>query len=58
MNEKFAYWFRFGVKWFTPVSFFIIAAWSAIWLAGIMCILTLFSYALQWLKVGDELKKQ
>ena len=55
MNEKFAYWFRFGVKWFTPASFFIIASWpNSYWLAGVMLIFTVFSYILQWQKIGDK----
>jgi hypothetical protein len=58
MNEKVVYWFRFGVKWFTPVAFFIIATWNAIWLAGVMVIFTLFAYAMQWQKIGETPNKE
>jgi hypothetical protein len=55
MNENFAYWFRVVVKWITPVSFFIIASWpGSYWLAGVMLIVTLFYYTLQWKNIGDK----
>lgn len=44
------------MKWLILVSFFIIASseGKAYWLAGIMVILTLFYYILQWQKIGEK----
>ena len=53
--EKFAYWFRLIVKILIPVAFFAIASWpGSYWLAGIMIIAVLFSYVLEWQKIGDK----
>lgn len=51
--KNFAYWFRLVVKIFIPISFFIVAAFGGIWLAGIMAIVTLCYYVLLWQKVGE-----
>jgi hypothetical protein len=51
--KNFAYWFRLVTKILIPVSFFIVAAFGSIWLAGVMTIVTLFYYVLLWQKVGE-----
>jgi hypothetical protein len=57
--EKFAYYFRLVINYLPVVIFFVIACWPVLYvLAGIMVILLLFSYALQWQKIGDELPKK
>ena len=53
--QKFGYWFRLMVKILIPVAFFVIAAIpGSYWLAGIMTILVLFAYLLEWKKIGDK----
>jgi len=52
---KFAYWFRLIIKILIPVAFFAIASWpGSYWLAGVMTIGVLFSYLLEWQKIGDN----
>ena len=57
--ENFAYWFRLVMKYLPVIIFFVIACWPALYgLAGVMVILLLFSYALQYQKIGDKLPKK
>jgi hypothetical protein len=54
-TQGFAYWFRLIVKILVPVTFFAIASWPGnYWLSGIMIIAVLFSYLLEWKKIGDR----
>ncbi len=64
MNEKFVFWYKIVVKWFIPVSFFVIANITAATnqvvgnsIAGVMLILTLFYYLTLTIKKPEDLKK-
>ena len=57
MKKLNGYWlFRVVMKWLILVSFFIIASAEgrAYWLAGVMVILTLAYYILQWEQIGEK----
>lgn len=47
------YWIRLLIKIFIPISFFFIVIFDAVWLAGVMVIVTLFYYFLVWKKIGE-----
>jgi hypothetical protein len=47
--------FRIVVKALIPLMFFVIASFpGSYWMAGVMLILTLAFYVLQWEKLGEN----
>jgi hypothetical protein len=56
MKKINGYWvFRLVIKILIPVSYFAIASFpGTYWMAGVMLILTLAFYVLQWEKLGEN----
>ena len=57
-GEKFAYWFRRISKGAVLPVMFVIAATESYWLGGIMTIVLIYAYTLEWQGIGDKNEKK